>query len=757
MTRTERVSLSAGKALAIGAAAAALFAPVAFADTESDPKMRDRRPAVVHPIVRYKSLPGGQLPPEGNFPSQNVELQTWIPLNNFPLWPGNGNSADSWGYVSPSGREYALIGLSWGNGIVEVTNPANPTIITTIAGGVNVLWRDITVVGTRCYAASDSAGVGIQVMDLSNIDNGQVTFIGNIAQGGHSTTHTLLENTASGYLYACGANLGGGGLLPLSTANPNNPVFTGPGWTDTYVHEAQIVTYTSGPYAGKEIAFLYIGGSGLAIADVTNKNNIIELYQNTYPGESYSHQGWISPDGKYLYHDDEIDGPPSMPYFTTRVFNIENLSNPRLCATFTNGIGSVDHNQYVNGNYLYQSNYKSGYRVWDLSDPLRPVEVAWLDTYPEDNGSGYSGCWGNYSFFPSGTVIASDIPRGLFIMKVSILKLTPGSTPTQLAPGQATPLTVNVAARDATVNTASVKLHVKVNAGAYTEVPMAHQGGTAYSGSIPAGTCLDRVQYYFSAQTTDVPPRTFTWPLTGAAEALKATVRDSETTLFSDNFQNNMGWTVANNASLTAGAWVRAVPAANGGHGAAIGDADGSGMAYVTGNGASEDVDGGPTQLLSPVFNLGSAPEAVITYSRWFLSIRNTLDTLLVEVSNNNGTTWTQVENLGPSSGAWQKKSFRVADFVAPTAQVRLRFSVNDANNNSDTEAGVDAVSVTAPVCDAPCYPDCNNSGNLTIADFTCFQAEFVAGNPYADCNNSGNLTIADFTCFQAAFVAGCP
>jgi hypothetical protein len=55
------------------------------------------------------------------------------------------------------------------------------------------------------------------------------------------------------------------------------------------------------------------------------------------------------------------------------------------------------------------------------------------------------------------------------------------------------------------------------------------------------------------------------------------------------------------------------------------------------------------------------------------------------------------------------------------------------------------------------CYPDCNASGTLTIADFGCFQAAFAAGNTYADCNASGTLTIADFGCFQAQFAAGCP
>ncbi len=61
----------------------------------------------------------------------------------------------------------------------------------------------------------------------------------------------------------------------------------------------------------------------------------------------------------------------------------------------------------------------------------------------------------------------------------------------------------------------------------------------------------------------------------------------------------------------------------------------------------------------------------------------------------------------------------------------------------------------TPGLCD--CYADCNADSSLTVADYTCFQARFVAGDPYADCNQSGTLTIADFICFQSAFVAGCP
>ncbi|MFM9995664.1 MAG: GC-type dockerin domain-anchored protein [Phycisphaerales bacterium] len=55
------------------------------------------------------------------------------------------------------------------------------------------------------------------------------------------------------------------------------------------------------------------------------------------------------------------------------------------------------------------------------------------------------------------------------------------------------------------------------------------------------------------------------------------------------------------------------------------------------------------------------------------------------------------------------------------------------------------------------CYADCNADGQLTVADFGCFQTTFVAGDPYADCNADGVLTVADFGCFQTGFVSGCP
>ena len=53
---------------------------------------------------------------------------------------------------------------------------------------------------------------------------------------------------------------------------------------------------------------------------------------------------------------------------------------------------------------------------------------------------------------------------------------------------------------------------------------------------------------------------------------------------------------------------------------------------------------------------------------------------MIVSISNNNGANWTLLEDVLENTGQWTKKSFRIADFVAPTSQVRLRFVARDTS-----------------------------------------------------------------------------
>jgi choice-of-anchor B domain-containing protein len=766
-------SLPLALVLAAGAAHPAL------AD-DDDKKLLDRQPMIKAPVFRnadpWKVMSfSGPISATGrdNFESRNLSLLSWMPVNTFPGYStqlNNQSGADCWGYTSPSGREYALMCLGWCTAFVEVTDPMNPLVVQAIPGP-DTLWRDVTVVGPYAYVVTDNIGVGIQVVDLANIDSGQVTLVRNFSQGGHTKTHTILSNPDSSYLYLCGGNAANGGMIAASTiADPTFPTFVGTGWRNQYVHEAQIVTYNDGPYAGREIAFLFAAGpyygtsytTAFAIADVTDKENIVTLAQIAYPGMRFCHQGWLSEDRTYLYVNDELDSPGSsgVPRFLCRVFDVSDLEHPRLVSTFSNGLPSVDHNEYVKGRYLYQSNYTSGLRIWDIIDPLAPVEVAFIDTRPEDNGTGYNGAWGNYPYFQSGTILISDVERGLFVARMSLLEFTPegAALPHSLTPGQATPVSIPLAEVNATFDSAT--LMVSINGASYQAHPAALDDGVL-TAAIPPVNCADRVSYYFKAMTND--QREFAWPLRAPVAALSAVGRTSDLVLFEDDFEQSLGWTLNNSSGLSTGSWVRATPLYNGGPGAVVGDADGSGMCLVTGNSFGVGVAGGTTRVLSPTLDLSEAPEAWITYSRWFFSIVGTTDVLTTEVSNNNGSTWTVVSTVGPVTGGWREHSFRVADYVTPSAQVRVRFRTTNTDN-STTKAGIDAFRVTVPQCATlSCYANCDESTTppvLNVADFSCFLAKFAAGDPYANCDGSTTppvLNVADFSCFLAKFAAGCP
>lgn len=352
------------------------------------------------------------------FDSLNVELLSWLTVKDFGdqmTW-----ASDCWGYVSASGREYAILCLSDGTAFVEITNPRAAKIIGVI-DGPHSTWRDVKIYKDYAYAVTE-AGVGIQVIDLANIDAGTVTLVREITERGPKSTHNVAIDEESGFLYRCGG--GGRGLRAYSLADPANPTFVG-AWNDRYVHDAQIVTYTEGPYAGRQIAFVCSGFNsgwvepGMDILDVTDKANITVIKNLTYPGAVYSHQGWLSPDRQYFYLGDELDEDGQI-NTTTHVIDVSDLENAQAVGTFTNDMKSVGHNIYTRGNLLYAANYTSGLRVFDTSDPANPVEVAWFDTYPENDNANFSGLWSNYPYFPSGVVLGSDRARGLFVLELTI-------------------------------------------------------------------------------------------------------------------------------------------------------------------------------------------------------------------------------------------------------------------------------------------------------------------------------------------------
>lgn len=342
----------------------------------------------------------------------HVEIKSRIAIQDFgsEYWRGN----DCWGYVSATGYEYALMGLDGAVAIVRISDPSNPVTHAIIPHSSSI-WGDIKVFGHYAYV-SNEAGGGVQVLDLSEVDGGRVEVVTNVTEDGLETVHNLAINPAQPCLYTCGANLGRGGLIALSLANPRNPTIAGM-WDEAYVHDAQIVTMAAGPLQGREVAFCCVGRDGLAILDVTDKADIRTLSWISYPGQAYTHQGWLSADQRYWYVNDELDEVSGLVSLTTsRVFDVSNLAGPTLVRTFTSGRPASDHNLYYWDGFIYEANYRSGMRVFNASDPAKPQQVGYFDTHPESDFSGFAGAWSVYAAFPSKTVIVSDVNRGLFVL-----------------------------------------------------------------------------------------------------------------------------------------------------------------------------------------------------------------------------------------------------------------------------------------------------------------------------------------------------
>lgn len=301
----------------------------------------------------------------------------------------------------------------------------------------------------------------------------------------------------------------------------------------------------------------------------------------------------------------------------------------------------------------------------------------------------------------------------------------PDGRPTLLDPTGGTIITVDITEQlDAELDDASPRLHVDLgNGGGFTEVAMTPLGNNRFEAAFPPAECNTFVGYFLSAET--MANETVTDPRNAPSELFSAYVASGETVDFSDNFENDLGWTVVNSGSLTDGAWDRGVPVGGGDRGDPPTDFDGSGQCYLTDNvDGNSDVDGGSTTLISPRLDASGPGDPYIAYARWYSNHTGNApgqDIFTVEISNDDGQSWTSLEIVGPggpgTQGGWFHRQLRIADFVTPTDQIRVRFTADDQEPGSVVEAGVDAVEVIRYTCEG-----------TEIVDFDIFLGSLLAG-----------------------------
>lgn len=394
---------------------------------------------------------------DGNntFRCHNADLYSF--LSHSALGSASGEGSSSWGWTSDDGREFVAIGQFDGTAFAEINKDGKLIYLGRLPQySVGSEWREIRTYKNYVIIGSEAVGHGIQIFDLTkllDIDPKEpVIFDGKKDLTSHFNTllplgraHNVVVNEELGYAAAVGAQPRNdsncrAGLNFFDLSDPANPESLGCASGDGYVHDAQCLVYR-GPdkrYQGRDICYGY-NEDTLTIFDVTNKANVTNIIARiSYEGASYTHQGWVldTQNQEFLVLDDELDeedgvGPASDGFPVTFIWDIRDLENPKQTGYFKHPTKSIDHNQYVIDNYIYQSHYGAGLRVLDArSIPEDPTgagvcEAAWFDIYPEDDslpGGGavaFVGTWSSYAFFKSGYIFINTIERGAWVVKLT--------------------------------------------------------------------------------------------------------------------------------------------------------------------------------------------------------------------------------------------------------------------------------------------------------------------------------------------------
>lgn len=316
----------------------------------------------------------------------------------------------------------------------------------------------------------------------------------------------------------------------------------------------------------------------------------------------------------------------------------------------------------------------------------------------------------------------------------------PDGRPGLISPGATFDLDVAIICFNNSLVPGTESLHYRVDGSSFEVIPLTELSPGQYRVTLPACLCGETPEYYFSVETTALG--LVTEPAS-APSSLHGHEIGSWAPFFADDLEEDSGWTIF--AGAYSGNWERADPAQVTSSGVVTQPEedhtpDPGQLCYVTGamggSPSAHDVDGGPSHLYSPVFDL-EGRDAIVSYWRWFhISVQ--MDDALVVAISNDSANWTTVEDVVRSAQEWAYAEWRVSDFVAPTSMIHVRFTVNDTDPGSVMEALIDDFAVRILSCQEPLAGDMNCDGVIDGQDVQGFVLALIdpAGyaSTYPDC-----------------------
>ena len=641
------------------------------------------------------------------------------------FFQGGSQYADVWGegntvYLGHFGQSVV--------DILDLTNPGVPVLLASYSlSGANASSsaQDVKSGDGLLFIASESGGIdGVEIVDVRTPSSPTLLTRIDAEPGPYEFIHnTSYDN---GWLYLCDSSNPSIAIVDLRTFDPDAAPATLTSWAyeltgvgGSFVHD---ITVANGR--------LWVSAwDSTQVFDISNLGSQAPVFMGQSLGLS-AHAVWATDDGKFVVSTEERGGGAIRLYrvtddgSTVRFVQRDSFASPR------SGTGSTfsSHNPVMVADRIYVSNYSAGVAVLQIDRTSETFEVVASYDTTTLSPDGFAGCWGVYPQLGEDAVVVSDIENGLYVLDMRALDLTtPAGRPTRVSPETPSSLEVSVTELGLTRDDLAVTLHARIDGGAFTPIAMVPVGGDSFRADLPAVPCAARIDYYYTAD--DSLGETFSKPAAAPAETYSTWATSGLTTILYDDFESDLGWTVTN-TSVSTGAWVRVDPletAAQPGEGA---PGSAGPFCYVTAQGSlggpvdAADLDGGPTRLISPALDF-SGGDGLISYSRWLFNDDVDTDDITVEISNDNGASWTTVETVQAEAGGWIQNRFRVSDFVSPTAQVLVRFSASDQPNDSVTEAAIDefrAELFGCPVVTLASVVERNGSGTNPV----CFTSSTV-------------------------------
>lgn len=350
-------------------------------------------------------------------------------------------AAEVW--VHPSGQCAYMTTIADRAYVIDIKDPANPTIVDSMMADARIL-NDIMTTEDGKYGVFSREGAsnrknGIKVFDASDPCHPKVIADYN---------ETVTGGVHSSYVYKGHAYItddATGSMRVISIEDPYHPKEVGRWQTEQteagrYLHDIMVVD---------GLAYLAYWNDGLIILDVGNgmkggspdKPVLVSQYKydlsETYArvdqlyglGFRGTHTAWRA--GKYVFAGDEVyasrqstglkDGN-NLTWGRLHVIDVSNIEHPKEVAWYEPTDGGV-HNVWVVGDTLYLGNYQGGARVLDISGELKGDllrqgrEISWIFTADSMGHKPHVPfAWG--VVVKNGVMYVPDINSGLWVMRV---------------------------------------------------------------------------------------------------------------------------------------------------------------------------------------------------------------------------------------------------------------------------------------------------------------------------------------------------